>query len=72
MQRIDRFRAGFMAAISLMTVSACALSDHPRALHPASAPAIQTWEEVFTRPGVIEHEAIVSAQWHVPLWGWWI
>ncbi len=60
-----------LPALALLTLTplGCALADHPTtpaAVHPASA---ASWADVLARPAVIEHDAVVSATWHVPLSG---
>lgn len=54
---------------ALVWTGACAVVDHPTTPHRALAPSVSSWSEVFARPPVIEHEAIVSARWNVPLSG---
>lgn len=48
---------------------ACALSDHPEEQALLSSPAATTWQALLAGPAVIEHEAVISARWQVPLSG---
>ena len=56
-----------LALIPLL--GACALSHHPEVASPVAAPTATSWDELLARPGVIEHETVVSARWSVHLKG---
>lgn len=57
-----------IAALAL-SVAGCAVVNHPTTPNTAPSPSAANWDEVFAKPAVIEHEAIVSARWQVPLSG---
>ncbi|WP_428265872.1 MBL fold metallo-hydrolase [Haliangium sp.] len=45
------------------------LTDQAAVPFTAPPPSASTWEQVFARPAVIEHEAVLSARWMVELSG---
>ena len=47
----------------------CAVVDHPTTPNLSPAASATSWDEVFAKPAVIEHEALISARWKVPLSG---
>ncbi len=51
-----------MRPLALIALSAgCALSSHPEVIAQPAPPNPPSWSEVLARPGVIEHEAVNSA-----------
>ncbi len=54
--------------LPLVLLSACTVIHHPQTVLPAGQPS-QPMLEALASPGVIQHEAVLSATWEAPLSG---
>lgn len=58
-----------MHLLLALLVTGCTVAHHPEVLSPVPAPSATGWDEVLARPGIIRHEAVLSARWVGPLSG---